>query len=291
MCTGIFLSSLLFSAFFGYRIILPAILSGAVWALGNVLSALAVRYAGLSGAPPVWMGTGIFASFILGIAVLKESVNPLFSVPGVLLLFVGICTLSLVHGKSRTSFKGMALALVSSVLFGVYLLPLNLFNLRPESYLFSMSLGIFLLSLLLFSLSRRSLQRDLTAPGLLSGAVWNIANMGSLFAVNTLGLAVGFPLTQLALFVSIIWGVAYFKEFRERKKNSGDIRRGRDSLFGSSAAGSFKALNYLPRRSMRATPENIIAAAIALFLSSLSLKNLPPTTAEKTVLRRFVAIT
>ncbi len=218
MCSGILLSSLVFSLFFGYEIIYPAIISGFVWAIGNILSAFAVKRAGLAIAPPIWMGTGIFVSFFLGVVILLENVEMLSAISGVLLLVLGIYILSLIYGKGKADLNGIILALLSGLIFGSYLLPLNFFNLKAESYLFSMSLGIFLCSTILLLFSKRRIQKELAFPGIVSGVIWNIANIGSLFAVNILGLAIGFPLTQLALFVSIVWGIVYFKEFREKRK-------------------------------------------------------------------------
>ena len=55
-------------------------------------------------------------------------------------------------------------------------------------------------------------------PGALSGVIWNIANFASFYAVLILGMTVGYPLTQMALFVSVLWGLLYFHEIKGRNK-------------------------------------------------------------------------
>ncbi|MBI2075862.1 MAG: hypothetical protein HYT72_01270 [Candidatus Aenigmarchaeota archaeon] len=46
--------------------------------------------------------------------------------------------------------------------------------------------------------------------------MWNAASLSSLYAVSFLGFAIGVPLTQLALIISALWGVFYFKEVKGR---------------------------------------------------------------------------
>jgi len=49
-------------------------------------------------------------------------------------------------------------------------------------------------------------------PGVLTGLLWNIGNYCSIYATLYLGLTIGFPLTQVALVVSGLWGMFAFKE-------------------------------------------------------------------------------
>ena len=49
-------------------------------------------------------------------------------------------------------------------------------------------------------------------PGILSGLIWNMGNICSIYATLYLGLTIGFPLTQMALLVGGLWGMILFKE-------------------------------------------------------------------------------
>jgi hypothetical protein len=49
-------------------------------------------------------------------------------------------------------------------------------------------------------------------PALLTGALWSVGNLCSIYAVETLGLSVGFPLVQCQLIVSTAWAVLYYRE-------------------------------------------------------------------------------
>jgi len=67
-----------------------------------------------------------------------------------------------------------------------------------------------------FALKRPKVNFAILPSGVLSGIAWNIGNFASFFAVLNLGISIGFPLTQMALFVSVIWGLLYFREISGR---------------------------------------------------------------------------
>lgn len=54
-------------------------------------------------------------------------------------------------------------------------------------------------------------------PGCLAGALYSIANFGSILAVTYLGQGVGFSLCQVQILVSGLWGIFYFKEIKGRE--------------------------------------------------------------------------
>jgi len=66
--------------------------------------------------------------------------------------------------------------------------------------------------------SRRATR--LSAPcagaGIAAGALWAAGNVLSVHATMRLGQAVGFPLTQVCVVVSALWGILYFDELRDR---------------------------------------------------------------------------
>ena len=52
--------------------------------------------------------------------------------------------------------------------------------------------------------------------GVAAGALWAAGNVLSVHATMRLGQAVGFPLTQVCVVVSALWGILYFGELRDR---------------------------------------------------------------------------
>jgi glucose uptake protein GlcU len=53
---------------------------------------------------------------------------------------------------------------------------------------------------------------------MLSGLLWNVANLGNFFALDHLGLAVGIPLTQFAVAINTAWGLFLFREATNRQR-------------------------------------------------------------------------
>ncbi len=49
-------------------------------------------------------------------------------------------------------------------------------------------------------------------PSLLTGALWSAGNLCSIWAVQSFGLSVGFPLVQCQLVVSTAWALLYYRE-------------------------------------------------------------------------------
>ena len=110
------------------------------------------------------------------------------------------------------------MAALSGLGFSVYIIPIKFISLTPQEFLFSTALGILICSSVVYILKRFKTQKNLIIPGLISGLIWNIANFSTYFVMINLGLAIGLSLTRLSLFVSLLWGVFYFKEISGRRK-------------------------------------------------------------------------
>ena len=215
MCVAIFISSAAVSLYYNsFSLSYYGIISGAIWAVGNMLSAFAVKEAGLTKAVPIWVAFATTGAFLSGVFFFNESFNSiLMSVAGLILIMAGVFVVSSTNEeKIPSNFKGIVLAVISGMIFGVYLIPLKLANVEPTTFLFPMSVGALITGLLIYLLKRSPIDKSIILPGFLSGLVWNVANFASFFVVANLGLALGFPLTQIAIFISVSWGLFYFKE-------------------------------------------------------------------------------
>ena len=216
LSVGVGFSSLAIGAWRGFpSFSLWGIFAGLLWTIGAASSFLAVRHEGLSGASTRWMGTGILVSFAIGLFLLGEKVRLELAVPGVLLLIGGLFVVSKAGEDPKNNVKMSIFRYWRSVgagcIFGSYLLPMQLAQINPMDFVAPMGTGIMLGGILL--LSRRPPSHTGLLPICIGcGLAWNLANLGSLIAVQTIGFAVGFPLTQLALLVSISWGIFLFGE-------------------------------------------------------------------------------
>ncbi|MAG91978.1 hypothetical protein CMO83_04850 [Candidatus Woesearchaeota archaeon] len=221
ICIGVLISSSIIVFLYGsFSLSYYGILSGVLWTIGNVLVIFAVNSLGLARTGPISGGIVSSMSFLWGLLYFKEIISSLlFGIVGIFLLIMGIVLISATTKNSGSyNFKGLIFAVSAAVLFGMYIVPLKVSGLEPMQFLFSMSLGIFASGLVFYLIKFSKFDKEIIISGLSSGVLWNIANIASFFAVANLGLAIGFPLTQIALFVNVLWGLVYFHEITERKK-------------------------------------------------------------------------
>ena len=54
-------------------------------------------------------------------------------------------------------------------------------------------------------------------PGIISGILWNLGNLCSLYAINAISYAIAYPIMQSSLVVGVIWGIFVWKEFTDAR--------------------------------------------------------------------------
>lgn len=129
---------------------------------------------------------------------------------------------------------GSALAIFVGILYGVNVLPLQYLLDRSNGgkdhsqngldYVFPHFCGIFFTATVYF-LGYSTLKRNkpeifphVSAPGLLSGVIWGIAQLCFFVASQNLTMVIAFPLVNtLPGAVAAMWSVFLFKEIRGRK--------------------------------------------------------------------------
>ncbi|WP_158234406.1 GRP family sugar transporter [Limnothrix sp. PR1529] len=223
------------------------LLAGVIWALGNYGSIFVVRALGLARGLALWATIGIGVSFLWGALFFREPVLLPVAVGGVALLVAGIAlmnwpdrpdgtqppgprsTNSPVNRSSQQPSRrpkiqnqGWWLCGVVGLLFGSQSVPFAFAAQSPIAFVPSMSLGILGTASLLAGQRGGRVLRQLPRSSLLalvcSGMLWNVANVGSFFAVDRLGMAVGMPLTQFAIVVNAAWGLWLFREVTGRQR-------------------------------------------------------------------------
>ncbi|MBI4010024.1 MAG: hypothetical protein HY361_02410 [Candidatus Aenigmarchaeota archaeon] len=219
---GIFLSTLLSLPLLNFTISFSqyGLLSGAMWALGNVLTLISVRSIGISKATPMIGALIILSTFLTGVLFFKEQLTSIaLAMIGVAFLIFAIpLIIATKENKGDNSAKGIIYAAMAGVIFGSYITPLKLSGTGISEYIFSMVSGILMTSWVVYLLSLRAKRQSLSfnkiINSLSSGIMWTIGNITSLLAINSIGLSIGFPLTQLQLLINVGWGIFYFKEVK-----------------------------------------------------------------------------
>lgn len=225
VAVGIFLSTIITMPFLNFSISfnVHGLISGVMWALANILSIASVKLIGLSRVAPI-VGAGIILiSFLWGVSFFNEKlISITFAIIGVLLLISGIpFIITNREEKTKNVIKGIVYSAIAGVIFGSYITPLKLSGLQISEYIFSMVSGILITTWIVYLLSlhikKQKISFNKIIYSLSGGFSWTLGNITSLLTISSLGLSIGFPLTQLQLLVAVSWGIFYFREVRDRQ--------------------------------------------------------------------------
>ncbi|MCK5022579.1 MAG: hypothetical protein KAS04_00255 [Candidatus Aenigmarchaeota archaeon] len=221
MCSGIMLVTIILSFVFnlGFTITVFGIASGAMWAVGNFLSLLAIKKIGISRAYPIWISSMLVAYF-WGVLLFSEitGIGIMMGLLGTLAVLAGAVLITKTEKtKGPALITGILLAIGTALFFGTQFVPFKLSGFPAWEYYFQMSVGIFITSLVIFLLNRKVPRELQLKNGLLGGIIWGIANLLGIYVVQFFGIAKSGPLTQLSVVIGVLWGLFYFKEISGRK--------------------------------------------------------------------------
>ena len=219
MSVGIIIISVILTFILGFPFTINyfGLLAGVVWGIGNIFHITAVKNIGLAKGTAIPLGTSLIISFFFGSFFFNESFNFLLGLTGVIIFLIGLPFVTYTKEKLKTNKIGIIAAFVAGSLFGSILIFFKLGNLKPSEFLFPLSVGVILLGIILFLTKVRKIMKEYAYNGIASGIIWGIGMLSATYAVAFLGLAIGQPLTQLALLVAVLLGLFYFKEIKERK--------------------------------------------------------------------------
>eukprot|EP00472_Partenskyella_glossopodia_P002711 CAMPEP_0197517930 /NCGR_PEP_ID=MMETSP1318-20131121/3015_1 /TAXON_ID=552666 /ORGANISM="Partenskyella glossopodia, Strain RCC365" /LENGTH=338 /DNA_ID=CAMNT_0043067877 /DNA_START=3 /DNA_END=1019 /DNA_ORIENTATION=- len=133
--------------------------------------------------------------------------------------------------KEVQPVKGLFGCLMIGLLCGSCMVPFRLspqvpFQNGTHAVVYAVGFGLSLMVINMLVLAFRAAVSDMpklhmetcAIPGMLSGALWNLGNIGNIYAcLPPLGLAVGYPLTQCCLLVAGMWGIFLFGEIKGAK--------------------------------------------------------------------------
>jgi len=197
------------------------LLSGILWGFANLMTVFSIRELGLSKSNAIWQGLIIVISFSFGTLFFHETLtHPLGAIAGLFVLLIGVTLVSatpLSKEAGSFSLKGTFFAILAGTLLGSYLIPIKMSPLAPLQFLWPMSCGIACTSFVTYLWQRPPLPSAFFFPSFGAGLMWNMANVASFFAISSLGISIGIPLTQMAIFITILWGIFYLKEVQDRR--------------------------------------------------------------------------
>ena len=203
-----------------YEINLYGFTSGVFWATGNVLAIKSITKLGLARSTPIFVGISVMLSSTWGIIYFQETIMHLeTTLIGLALLLIGITIVSTTQKQQNKQWpkQDIILAIAAGLVLGTQFVPIKMIGISLETILFSMALGIATSATIIFLVIGRHIEIKHLPHGLTSGWIFAIGNYFGIFTISSLGLTVGFSITQTSVLVSILWGIIYFKELPEAR--------------------------------------------------------------------------
>ncbi len=255
---GVFLFSILFAATFGSfgpagagamenlrssntGFIQPALISGAIFNLSNILLVVGIDAAGMSVAFPVGVGLALVIGTVESYLETPKG-DPGLLFTGVALIVFAMVMSALAHKRLpasgvRNPLRGVVYSAIAGCLMGFFYpqlmraispnfnaVPIVPGMLTPYVGLFFFGAGVLVSNLVWNTVFMRTGNLGfadyfrgsarLHAIGILGGAIWMLALSFNVIASSVAGPAVSYALGQGATLVAAIWGLFIWREFR-----------------------------------------------------------------------------
>jgi glucose uptake protein len=248
---GVMLFGILFAATFGsmgnegttalanlssaaWPFILPALISGAIFNLANILLVVGIDAAGMSVAFPVGVGLalviGTVESFIESP---KGNATLLFAGVGLVVFAMIMSAVShgkLPHGTGKKPLRGLIFSAVAGCIMGFFYPQLMRSvstlpgGLTPYTALVFFGVGVLASNFVWNTLFMRAGKATygqyfagtarLHLIGILGGCIWMLALCFNVIASGMAGPAISYALGQGATLVAALWGLFIWREFR-----------------------------------------------------------------------------
>jgi len=241
---GVFLFSLIFAALLGggFTVVaaatIPALISGAIFNLSNLLLVVGIDAAGMSVAFPVGVGLALVIGTIESyIQAPKGNASMLFA--GVALIVFAMIMSAVAHARlpqsgGKNRLRGLIFSTVAGCIMGLFypqlMRSIGADKLTPYVALVFFGLGVltsnFIVNTVFMKTGGVSYgdyfrgSAKLHGIGILGGCIWMIALSLNVIASNVAGPAISYALGQGATLIAAIWGVLIWREFQSAPKGT-----------------------------------------------------------------------
>jgi len=255
---GVLVFSLLFATTFGsfgsagvstlqnlgtaeFHFVVPALISGAIFNLSNILLVVGIDAAGMAVAFPVGVGLALVIGTVESYLEAPKG-NPLLLFAGVALIVLAMVMSAVAHsqlpqGAGRSRLRGVVFSGIAGCIMGFFYPelmrsvspnfqsePIRAGMLTPYLALVCFGIGVFGSNFLWNSMFMRAGKvtyaqyfggsARLHTIGVLGGFLWMIALSFNVLASGVAGPAISYALGQGATLVAAIWGLFIWREFR-----------------------------------------------------------------------------
>jgi len=232
----------------GWDVLAPALESGALFNLSNILLVVGIDAAGMSVAFPVGVGLALVIGTVESYVAAPKG-NPAMIFGGVALvvfamIFSAVSHSRVPHSGGKNRLKGLIYSIVAGCLMGFFY-PLLMkpispnFNsapiapgmLTPYVALVAFGAGVLVSNIVWNTVFMRMAgigygsyfrgSLKLHAIGILGGFIWMIALSFNVLASSVAGPAISYALGQGATLVAALWGLLIWHEFRAAREGTG----------------------------------------------------------------------
>jgi glucose uptake protein len=254
---GVFLFSIVFAHTFGsfgsagqpavenlhaasWTAVSPALISGAIFNLSNILLVVGIDAAGMTVAFPVGVGLALVIGTVQSYLATPKG-DPALLFGGVALIVFAMILSAVAHSRlphsgKRSPLRGVVFSAVAGCLMGLFYPQLmksispDFHNIAPGMLTPYVALVGFGFGVLLSNIAWNTAfmkfggvgygdyfrgRFKLHAIGILGGCIWMAALSFNVIASGVAGPAISYALGQGATLVAAIWGLAVWREFRE----------------------------------------------------------------------------
>ena len=229
---GVFLFSLLFAGALGggFAIVaaatIPALISGAIFNLANLLLVVGIDAAGMSVAFPIGVGLALVIGTVESY-VEDPKGNPSFLFAGVaLIVFAMIMSAAARQRVGKNRSRGLIFSIVAGCIMGLFypqlMRAIGPGKLTPYVALVFFGAGVLLSNFIVNTVFMKTGgfgyadyfrgSAKLHLIGILGGCIWMVALCLNVIASNAAGPAISYALGQGATLVAAIWGVFIWRE-------------------------------------------------------------------------------
>lgn len=208
-------------------IFLIGFLSGAFWSAGQNGQFHAMKYMGISVGLPVSTGFQLILNTIAGAVFFGEwrgSRDYILGLSALALLIFGAYLTARKDDDSGVATsdgmlnfgRGIRAVIFSTIGFGAYTIVITWAHLDPLAIVLPQSCGM-LIGASFFAFKKVKIDR-FVARNILTGLLWGVGNICMLLTVRSIGLAIGFSLSQMGIIISTLGGIFLLGERKTKKE-------------------------------------------------------------------------
>ena len=197
-------------------------IAGVLWAIGITSGYIGIKHLGITRALGLWIPIVIVTSALWGLVFFGEAkvlgTQKLIQTVIAIGLLISAALAVILSSKGENKLGNIKIGIIASVTLGLihgsFFVPLRASNLPIFVTFLPLTIGMIAATSLIAQIQKLKLNYDFLSvfKMILAGLILGGGNYTALLTIQHLGVAQGYPLTQLAIVINTLWGTLVFKE-------------------------------------------------------------------------------